>query len=224
MKRGLRPTAIRPLALSLVALAPSLAWAQDDAAEAQVVDPGATAGGGDGVYGRFDGDLSYRFDLGLMWDVQVEKARPWAQLELNGYQTLGIFVGYGYGIQATDPVSHTLSAGATLSPLFLFRWSKAKQWGYPYLDLLVDSLTVSPGLVLATPREGRFGSALGFDLGCGLGVPLLPRADGPWLRSTFHLTTGRKQLGLAHDLAGSMMFMLEWQGFFFLGLLHTQKD
>ncbi len=190
---------------------------------ASVEDPGATPGPGDGVYERFQGDLGYRLGAGVEWDMQAGVARPLVSAELLGYQTLGLDLTYRHGLGARDPATNLLSLGLSISPLFLVRWSQARQTGYPHLDMFIDSLTISPGLVLATPRDERFASAAGFEIGLSCGVPLLARAPGPWLRTRFNLMTGREQLGFSNDIGSSVFLYLEWQGFFFAGLLKTEN-
>ena len=189
----------------------------------QVIDPGATAGQGDGVYGRYSGDLAYRFGLGIEWDAQAKATRPLAIAELVGYQTVGVYLSYRQGLTKYDEVENVLSFGATLSPLFFLRWSKALEFGYPHLDLMIDSLTIAPGVALSTPASGPFASVLGLELGFLAGVPILPRADGPWIRARFNLLSARRSLGFDSEWGSSFLVYLEWQGFFNVGLLKTNE-
>lgn len=186
---------------------------------AHVTDPGATPGSGDGVYGRYSGDLAYRVGLGIEWDVQAQATRPLIVAELIGYQTIGTYLSYRQGLTKFDEATNVISVGATLSPLFLLRWSNAWELGYPYLDLMIDSLTVAPGLVLSTPDSGPFASSVGLELGFIAGVPILPRADGPWIRAQFNVLSARRSLGFDSAWGSSFFVYLQWQGFFNVGLL-----
>lgn len=184
-----------------------------------VEDPGHTAGAGDGVYGRFDGDFSLRVGVGGEWDAQATAVRPLARVDWVGYQTLGVYALYRQGVMDSDEAFSVASLGVTLSPLFLFRWSKALESGRAYGDLVLDSTTLSLGAALGTPRSGNFAEASGVELGLELGLPFLPRADGPWLRVRGHLASGRSDMGFAHDWGGGVLLWLDWQFFFHVGLL-----
>jgi len=184
-----------------------------------VDDPGETPGRGDGIYGRFLGDLSLRVGLGAEWDIQAKAVRPLVQVETVAYQTLGLLLCYRQGLSSSDEAQNLLSVGVSLSPLFLIRWSRAAESGHAHLDLLLDSITLAPGIVFATPKDEPFGSALGFELGLSAGLPLLPRANGPWFRTRLDVMSGRKDLAFEKDWGTSLWFYLEWQGFWEVGLL-----
>lgn len=219
-----RASLLYGIALGTVALshvARSAAADRPAASLAHVTDPGATAGRGDGVYGRYSGDLAYRFALGIEWDAQAKATRPLIVAELVGYQTIGVYLSYRQGLTKHDEVENVISFGATFSPLFFLRWSKAAELGYPHLDLMIDSLTIAPGLALSTPPSGPFAGSVGLELGFGAGVPILPRADGPWIRARFNLLSARRSLGFDSEWGSSLFVYVEWQGFFNAGLLRT---
>jgi hypothetical protein len=135
---------------------------------------------GDGVYGRLDGAI----DVGLGAGIEVERDEPRAELRLSGHYwwTAGAFVRYsdGFGSNEARPL-RTLGFGVDLRPLFLPRFALDLQHGPALLDLALDSLSLSAGAYFAEPSDGSFGEERGFDLGLGLGVPLLGAAQGPWL-------------------------------------------
>lgn len=203
---------------------PTLVVSPNLAHVARVEDPANTKGGGDGVYGRFDGDFSLRVGLGGEWDAQAAALRPLARLDWVGYQTLGLYLLYRQSVMKSDEALNIASVGISLSPLFLFRWSKALESGHAYGDLLLDSLTLSVGAALGTPRRGSFAEASGLELGLELGLPILPRADGPWLRVRGNLASGRDNLGFEQSWGGGVMLWLDWQFFFHLGLLGQRGD
>jgi len=205
--------------LHLPAQVPPLLTSANLAHLTTVEDPVGTKGSGDGVYGRFDGDFSLRLGVGGEWDAQAASVRPLARLDWVGYQTMGVYVLYRQGVMKSDEAFSVASLGVTLSPLFLFRWSKALESGRAYGDLLLDSLTLSVGAALGTPSSGSFAEASGVELGLELGLPLLPRADGPWLRVRGNLASGRDNLGFEQDWGGGVMLWLDWQFFFHVGLL-----
>lgn len=211
---GMLSLALPPAGLPSLSTTPAIALQR-------VEDPAATPGTGDGVYGRFDGDFSFRVGLGAEWDMQARAARPLARLDLLGYQTLGTYLIYRQGVMIDDEALNVVSWGVSLSPLFLFRWSRALESGRAYGDLVLDSLTLSAGLAAATPRGGAFAEALGFESALEAGVPFLPRADGPWLRCRLNIASGRSGLGFTHDWGGSVMLLLDWQAFFYVGLLKS---
>jgi hypothetical protein len=150
---------------------------------------------------------------GLEVDFDAGAARPTAWLVSRVYDSAGLYAVYRQGTGGGDPLARALGFGATLEPLFLLRWSADREWGLNYADLVLDSLSLSAGLVLAEPAGGNFADLAGADLGLGLGLPLLGRAGGPWLRARAVLETGRP------ELAGLLFAQLEWQWFFAAGLL-----
>lgn len=201
---------------------PNPAFGESRGSTQRVADPLTGKGAGDGLYGRFKGDVSFRGSLGLEWDAQVEVGRPLLAAELLAYQTVGLYGSYRRGIGA-DPVSHVLSLGATLSPLFLLRWSKAKETGHAYSDLIIDSLGVAVGAHLSTPRSGHFAEDTGLELGLLGAVPLLPRADGPWIRLRANLLTGRSSSLNEAKPGVTMWATLTWESFFFAGILAKKQ-
>jgi hypothetical protein len=136
--------------------------------------------GSDGVYGRFDGSLQLSFSAG----AELEAEDPRAALRIAGHYlwTAGAYVRYSdaFGADGERPL-RVLSLGIDVRPLFLPRFAFDAEQGPALLDLALDSLSLTSGAYFAKPRAGSFGGERGFELGLGLGVPLLAEAAGPWL-------------------------------------------
>ncbi|HEV8244190.1 MAG TPA: hypothetical protein VGP93_00340, partial [Polyangiaceae bacterium] len=75
----------------------------------------------------------------------------------------------------------TLGFGADLRPLFVPRWSKNMEQGPAFLDLSLDSLSLSLGAFFAEPAGQDFADQRGFAASLGFGLPLTALAPGPWL-------------------------------------------
>jgi hypothetical protein len=130
---------------------------------------------GDGVYGRFDGDMD--FGLGLGVRAGTEAVGPTARLSVHFLQSLGL-VG-----QFTWPSTHRherweAALGLDVRPLFLPRWALDLEQGPAFADLLLDSLSVSAGPVF-TRYQSETRTGFGLDLGAAL--PLSSHSRGFWL-------------------------------------------
>jgi len=189
---------------------PALAEDARPAAKTRPAMPDALdrGGRGDAVYGRFDGPLALSLGAGLEVAGASGVARPAALASLRFYQTVGLAVGFAQAVAESDPLERSLATCVVVEPLFLLRWSADREWGRAFWDLTLDSLSLSLGAVIAEPRAGSFGDAAGFRLGLGAGLPLLGRANGPWLR-----LGGRMDTGLGESVEGSFHASLEWQLF-----------
>jgi hypothetical protein len=185
----------------------------------RVEDPAKTKGSGDGVYGRFNGDFSYRLSLGAEFDLGTDTVRLLTLAELVTYQTLGLYGSFGEALSPNDPETRHVSFGLSLTPLFLWRWSRARETGYSVWDLTLDSFGLAGGLRLTQPQGGSFANDLGLELGAVLGAPLLARANGPWLRVRANLLTGRGSLQDNGSLGAALWVYLTWEGFFEVGIL-----
>jgi hypothetical protein len=135
----------------------------------------------DGVYGRFDGDLSlepfvgasFTYD-GMLTDLGVSAYY---------FHTVGFSAQYADGrLFPTSARSdfNVTSLSLALRPLFLLRWSKDLEQGPSWLDLTIDSLTVSVGGYWAEDNQSDE-SQRGLEAELSLGFPLLAVADGPWI-------------------------------------------
>lgn len=164
------------------------------------------SGRGDGVYGRFDGTFALGIGAGIEAAPSSSAVRPAAAGALRFYQSAGLLIGYTQAVMEEDPLERGLAASFLLEPLFLIRWSGDRQSGYAFWDLLLDSISVSGGLLLAESRGGSFGDTAAFRAGLGAGLPLMARASGPWLRFG-----GQMDAGLEANVVGTLWARLEWQ-------------
>jgi hypothetical protein len=138
--------------------------------------------GQDGVYGRLDGTL----DLGVAAGLELEAGEPRASLRATGHVwwTAGAYLRYADSFGAAEKrARRVLGAGVDVRPLFFPRFGLDYERGPALLDLSLDSLSLSAGAYFAEPHVGELGDERGFELGLGLGLPLLARATGPWLEA-----------------------------------------
>jgi hypothetical protein len=135
---------------------------------------------GDGVYGRFDGDLELRAHAGAAF----AKGGPGLAAGISALylSTAGIYAHYTDALGGEAPiVKRSIAAGVHLAPLFLARYAINGERGGAYFDLLLDSFAFELGAFWAEPRGGPFGKDPGLELALGFDVPLLPRSTGPFL-------------------------------------------
>jgi hypothetical protein len=172
--------------------APARTWEPGESTTSKL--PGEVVGRStkvDGVYGRFDGDLEIALSLGGEWDFDPDRTRAAAGLGLYYYSTAGLAFRYrdAFGDRApatpraADPVERVLSMGIELKPLFLPRWVLDLERGPALLDLTLDSLTLGLFAFFQEESNGGLSERYGFEAGLGFGVPLLGRADGPWIET-----------------------------------------
>lgn len=133
----------------------------------------------DGVYGRFDGDLTLSLGLG----AELHDGPRGAVLaHVLYYHSAGLTLSYADRLGGDASPKRVGSALLELRPLFLPRWSKDLEWGCPLLDLTVDSLSLGAGVFVARRGEPT-STKVGLELSLGLGVPLFARAEGLWLEA-----------------------------------------
>jgi hypothetical protein len=133
----------------------------------------------DGVYGRFDGDLTLTLGLGAEFQ---EGAHGAALARALYYHTAALTVSYSDSLGGELAVRRAGSLGVELRPLFIPRWALDLELGCPLVDLTLDSLALGAGLFVAKraePDETR----TGLELSLGLGVPLFAKAEGLWLEA-----------------------------------------
>lgn len=137
----------------------------------------ARADGGDGLYGRFDGDLVLSAGLGGGLTLGDDGgATGVADLRARYLDTGGLFVAPQLGPDDTLRVV----AGVEVRPLFPVRFLLGAWSGIPFWDLLVDSIGFELGVAL--DRLGSDERGVGLALGFGLDVPLiLPSGDAEGL-------------------------------------------
>jgi hypothetical protein len=165
------------------------------AAEARADNPSAApdrihapSPGSDGVYERLDGSVALSGSLG----AELEAKEPRAQLRLAAHYlwTAGVYARYSDAFGSADErPQRVVSFGVDLRPLFLPRFALDAEQGPPWLDLSLDSLSLTAGTYFASaarpePGDGRhrdFGDQRGFETGLGLAFPLCGSARGLWL-------------------------------------------
>jgi len=136
--------------------------------------------GSDGVYGRFDGTLALAASAGA--ELEAGEARGALKLSAHYLWTAGVYARYSdaFGREDQRPARVT-SLGIDVRPLFLPRFALDYEHGPAWLDLALDSLSLSGGAYFAAPPHGDFGDTRGFETGLGFGVPLCGEARGLWL-------------------------------------------
>jgi hypothetical protein len=151
----------------------------------------------DGVYGRFDGDLSTSLQAGAHFGLEDCSPRAFIGADAHVYWTLGAYAGYEHGFEREPShcAQNTGTLGVQLRPLFLLRFVNDWERGPATLDLSLDSLTFGLGGFVQSQEQGR--TRGGFELVGSLSLPLVARAPGPWLRG---------QAGLRFD-QGSTLFL-----------------
>ncbi len=134
----------------------------------------------DGVYGRLDGDLL------VIGEAGAALASGGPSL-LVGVRALYLSTAGGYArwVEGFDrdalATGRSIAFGVELRPLFLARFAQDWERGPAHLDLLLDSFTIDLGAFFWAPVDGALRTYPGLEVGAGLEVPLLPRANGPHL-------------------------------------------
>jgi hypothetical protein len=165
---------------------------------------------GDGVYGRFDGDLELALAAGA--ELQDDAQRAAARLSLHYFSMMGLGVGYAERIGG-DGALRVAVLGVDLRPAFIPRWSRGYEQGPGVLDLMVDSISLGVGAFWATPDGGDFGDRRGFELSGGLGLPLTGRSPGPWIEAR---ALGRWPEQTASESGGGeavALLLISWHAF-----------
>jgi hypothetical protein len=145
------------------------------------VDENAASPTGDGVYGRFDGDLDLGVGAGASYLNGPDRFAFSGRLSAHYFSVAGIYVDYADALGSEASPRRALGFGVDVRPLFIPRWSTNRQIGRPFVDLTLDSISLGLGAFFAQPYAESFGDERGFEASLGFGVPLLARADGPWL-------------------------------------------
>jgi len=198
----------RPLPAAIVALlvlfgaelTPGLARGESDGLRSNA---GAS---GDGVYDRFDGDLDLGLALGAEFGSAGQPA-PALRGSAHYFSIAGVYV--SGRIKAGDESAPSLfGVGVDLRPLFVPRWAKGYETGPAFLDLTLDSLSLSLGAYWAQRATQAAEPNRGFDAQLGFGVPLLATAAGPWLeaRGVLRFPDGARR-------EEAVILALSWHGF-----------
>lgn len=181
------------LAAVLPLIAPAVAHAQVDG-----VRPLDSRG--DGVYGRFDGDVDFGMGLGVR--AGPDAVGPHARLSVHYLHSLGL-VGQFTWPSSAPGERWEANVGLDIRPLFLPRWAADLEQGPPFADLLLDSLSVSVGPVFTTYQKS-VRTGLGLELGAAL--PLSSHARGFWL----HLRGGPQWWPHESGVRATFIAALAW--------------
>lgn len=154
--------------------------ATTDTLRGEVSGPDTKLTDDDGVYGRFDGDLTLSFGLG----AELGNGRRGAAIgRALYYHSAALVAEYADALSSDAELRRVLFLGAEVRPLFLPRWSMNLERNGALLDLTLDSLSLGAGAYLAETPDASFGQKVGFEGTLGFGVPLFARANGPWLEA-----------------------------------------
>lgn len=164
--------------------------------------PARADGPGDGVYGRFDADLSVQLGVGA-GALREGGTRATSVVELRARVIDA--AGLSLALDATPSGPDHLFIGAELRPLWPGLFLTDRSSGHERWDLLFESLGVELGAGL-TPLGSDLGVSLSW--GFGLEIPLvLPEqlARGLWLR-----LGARRQVARAADSEASRAAESSW--------------
>lgn len=135
---------------------------------------------GDGLYGRFDGDLELQAAAGAALSAGGPMLA--ARAAARYLCTAGVYLHYADAVGTRGPrVARSFAAGLEIAPLFLARYASDLERGPARLDLLLDSIALGVGAFWDEPRSGPFGARPGLEIALDLAVPILDRATGPFL-------------------------------------------
>jgi hypothetical protein len=194
--------------------APALGAALAMAAQTSV--SAAQDSGGDGAYGRLQGDLGLQMDVG----GAMAGRNPAATVAIAAryLQTAGLYATYLDDFQqGSSSASRSGSLGVELRPLFLIRFTSDVESGPAVTDLLIDSLSLRLGAVVGK-AHGYDWLAPGLETGLGWGLPLSGSCCGPWLDASVMLRISHAQMthesALASDRFVLFSLTLGWQSLF----------
>jgi hypothetical protein len=170
--------------------------------------PPLRAAEGDGVYGRFDGDLTLRAEAGAAFAPGGPSLSVGAAALYLG--TAGVYAAYtdafgsgmpcGPGPECGGPeVRRSIAAGVVMQPLFIARYATNQEHGPAHWDLLVDSFAMEVGAFWAAPRGAGLRAEPGLELALGIALPILARASGPYLGLRGAMRIGAEE---THGLGG----------------------
>ncbi len=147
------------------------------------VDSNATSPTGDGVYGRFDGDLDLGVGAGASYLTGAERFAFSARLSAHYFSVAGVYVDYSDALDSEADPRRALGFGVDVRPLFIPRWSTNRQVGRPFSISRSTRSRSAWAPSSPSPAMESFGDERGFEASLGLGLPLLARADGPLARA-----------------------------------------
>ncbi|MEO5732016.1 MAG: hypothetical protein ABI134_18970, partial [Byssovorax sp.] len=164
----------------------------------------------DGVYGRLDGDLELRAEAGAGFASGGPSLAAGVSALYLG--TAGFYVHYtdALGTRGAD-VTRSIAAGLHLEPLFLARYASDLEHGPARLDLLIDSFGVEIGSFWSAPRGYGLAAEPGLELAATLAVPLLARANGPFIALRGALRLRQDDAAASIDRAGLFSLTLSFR-------------
>jgi hypothetical protein len=140
----------------------------------------ALAAEDDGLYGRFDGDVTLHLGAGMA--LAAGGPALAARIEALYLSTAGIYGHYTDALGSEAPsVERSIAAGLRLQPFFLGRFGKDLEQGPARLDLLVDSFAFEMGAFWDALRGSSLGGDPGLELALSIELPMLEDATGPFL-------------------------------------------
>jgi hypothetical protein len=169
----------------------------------------------DGSYGRLEGDVTLAGGLGAV--LAARGVRAEAELRVRYLESIGVFGTYEDGKTFASPAEpgRVVAVGVEARPMFLYRWLTGNESLRPRMDLAADSIALELAATWSQPEGQGFASLPGIQVSIGLEVPLLARADGPWVGlhggvrwSDVALASGVLQT--ADDRAAFVAFTLAW--------------
>jgi len=159
----------------------------------------------DGVYGRFDGELSLMPDVGIDWTEAGWSTR----LGIAAYYLNTVGIRFHSADGRWSPVSPRADFNVSVlalacRPLFLLRWAQDWEKGPTFLDLTLDSLTLSVGSFWSR-QHSTATLHYGVETELSMGFPLIGRAHGPWLTASVanrlpRVTNGSKNVDMVYGL------------------------
>jgi hypothetical protein len=163
----------------------------------------------DGVYGRFDGEISLVPSVGMQW----AGAGWFTQFGISSFYLNTIGVAFrsadGHWSPITRRADFNVSTLAlAIRPLFLLRWSQDWEKGPSFLDLTLDSLTLSVGSYWSQ-QHSVDKQHMGLETELSFGIPLLAKAHGPWLTPSV-VNRLPKVTSAQHSVDMTYGLRLEW--------------
>lgn len=177
-----------------------------------VVPPSGAPTEADGVYGRFDGDLELSLGAGAALDPDATRGA--LALGLHYFSVAGVT------LTASDALGRSVAGDARvlglavdLRPGFVPRWAQGMQRGPAFLDLFIDSISLSLGAWWAGLDGGALGERRGLEASLGFGLPLTGRAPGPWLEARGALRWPDAAVAGPTEVVPGALLLVSWHLF-----------
>ena len=172
----------------------------------------------DGAYGRMSGDSAVQVDVGV--SVHRTKSTALTSLAVRYLHTAGLYAtALDFIPSGSNDPRWLLSYGVEIRPMFLPRFLKNFEHGPARWDLTLDSLSLRVGSV--SGKDYPFRSP-GFEVGIGIGVPLVRNVEGPWLSAMGAMQWSHADLARDPGPASVLALMIGWQSTFNTNLVHLR--